>query len=65
VSLTALMMVVLAMPTEAPAPFDPGPRVGEPVPKFEARDQDGRLRTFETLTGPKGLVLLFFRSADW
>jgi hypothetical protein len=28
-------------------------------------DQDGRLRTFESLRGPKGLILLFFRSADW
>jgi hypothetical protein len=65
VSVTALMIVALAMPAEAPAPFDPGPRVGEPLPKLEARDQDGRIRSFETLKGPNGLVLLFFRSADW
>jgi cytochrome oxidase Cu insertion factor (SCO1/SenC/PrrC family) len=46
-------------------PFDPGPAVGERLPAFEAVDQDGRPRTFESLRGPKGLVLLFFRSADW
>ncbi len=42
-----------------------GPAVGSQVPPFEAVDQYGRLQTFETLRGPKGLILLFFRSADW
>jgi len=52
--------------TQAPPPaLDIGPAVGESVPRFEARDQAGRLRTFEDLKGPNGLVLLFFRSADW
>jgi hypothetical protein len=42
-----------------------GPAVGERLPAFEARDQQGRLQRFETLRGPAGLVLVFFRSADW
>jgi hypothetical protein len=42
-----------------------GPAVGSRIPAFEAADQNGRKRTFETLRGPKGLVLLFVRSADW
>lgn len=42
-----------------------GPTVGERIPSFEADDQTGKPRTFESLAGPKGLVLLFFRSADW
>ena len=46
-------------------PFDPGPAVGDRLPAIEAVDQDGRLRTFESLRGPKGLVFVFFRSADW
>jgi len=46
-------------------PFDPGPAIGDRLPVLEAVDQDGRPRTFESLRGPKGLVLLFFRSADW
>jgi len=54
-----------AMTQAPPPPLDVGPAVGEAVPRFEARDQDGRLRAFEDLTGPNGLVLLFFRSADW
>ena len=42
-----------------------GPAVGSRIPAFDAVDQNGRKRTFETLRGPKGLVLLFVRSADW
>jgi len=42
-----------------------GPAVGAAIPKFEALDQNGHRQTFETLRGPKGLVLLFVRSADW
>lgn len=42
-----------------------GPEVGKPLPPFEASDQDGRLQSFESLKGPKGLVLVFVQSADW
>ena len=42
-----------------------GPAIGARIPVFEAVDQNGRRQTFETLRGPKGLVLLFVRSADW
>lgn len=39
--------------------------VGQKAPSFSARDQFGREESLETLKGPKGTVLLFFRSADW
>jgi hypothetical protein len=42
-----------------------GPAVGQPLPDFAASDQDGRRRDFASLKGPNGLVLVFFRSADW
>lgn len=42
-----------------------GPDVGTRIPDFEVVDQAGKRQTFETLRGPKGLLLLFFRSADW
>jgi cytochrome oxidase Cu insertion factor (SCO1/SenC/PrrC family) len=42
-----------------------GPQVGEKAPAFTARDQFGHEQTNETLKGPNGTVLLFFRSADW
>ena len=55
----------LLVSSEGAPPFDPGPAVGDRLPVFEVVDQDGRPRTFESLRGPRGLVLLFFRSADW
>ena len=42
-----------------------GPAVGQPIPGFEARDQDGQSRGLSSLMGPNGLVLVFHRSADW
>jgi peroxiredoxin len=42
-----------------------GPQVGTAVPDFSLPDQNGRLRTIASLMGPKGLVLVFSRSADW
>ena len=39
--------------------------VGQRAPAFSAHDQFGRTQTLDTLRGPKGTVLLFFRSADW
>lgn len=38
---------------------------GQKAPPFSARDQFGRLQTLDSLKGPNGTVLLFFRSADW
>jgi hypothetical protein len=42
-----------------------GPKVGESVPDFELPDQRGTLRTLSSLSGPKGTMLVFYRSADW
>jgi hypothetical protein len=42
-----------------------GPEVGEKIPALRAKDQSGKMQTLETLRGPKGLVLVFVRSADW
>ena len=42
-----------------------GPKVGERVPDFTLRDQTGRSRTLASVMGPKGAMLVFFRSADW
>ena len=53
------------MPQAPPSPLDIGPGVGAAIPRFEARDQAGRLRTFDDLKGPSGLMLVFVRSADW
>jgi hypothetical protein len=44
---------------------DVGLPVGAVAPEFKLKDQSGRERDFASLTGPHGLVLVFFRSADW
>jgi hypothetical protein len=42
-----------------------GPDVGQRVPVFSARDQEGRNQTLKSIMGPKGAMLVFIRSADW
>jgi hypothetical protein len=44
---------------------DYGPPVGTKMPDFVLQDQDGHTRSLKSLLGPKGAVILFFRSADW
>ena len=46
-------------------PMSIGLAVGQKAPNFSARDEFGRVQTLDTLKGPNGTVLLFFRSADW
>ena len=47
------------------ADMNPGIPVGSKIPAFEARDQKGMVQTFESIRGPKGAFLVFYRSADW
>jgi cytochrome oxidase Cu insertion factor (SCO1/SenC/PrrC family) len=42
-----------------------GPQVGERVPDFTLTDQNGKSWTLQSLMGPSGAMLVFFRSADW
>ena len=42
-----------------------GPQVGELVPDFSLPDQNGRVRTRDSILGPNGAILRFHRSADW
>ena len=42
-----------------------GPQIGARVPEFTLLDQNGQSRTLASLIGPKGLMLVFYRSADW
>ena len=68
-------LVLLYLPTDAatqgstqPALPDVqrlGPQVGSRVPDFTLTDQRGQSRTLASLMGPNGLMLVFFRSADW
>ena len=42
-----------------------GPAAGATAPEFSLVDQFGQRRSMESLMGPQGIVLVFFRSADW
>lgn len=42
-----------------------GPQVGQSVPDFTLTDQHGQPRTLASLMGRAGVMLVFFRSADW
>jgi len=41
------------------------PDTGDAAPAFSARDSSGKLQSLRSLAGPKGTVVLFFRSAEW
>jgi hypothetical protein len=42
-----------------------GPKIGETVPDFRLSNQDGKEKTLRSILGPKGALLVFYRSADW
>jgi hypothetical protein len=42
-----------------------GPQVGERVPDFTLKDQTGRDHNLQSIMGPRGAMIVFFRSADW
>jgi hypothetical protein len=42
-----------------------GPERGQHIPGFSLPDQDGVSRSLANLAGPKGLFLVFHRSAEW
>ena len=75
-AVTVVLLVVAALPTAGRQPpvassgrpvdvASLGPGVGEAVPSFTLNDQHGTPRTLSSLIGPKGAILVFFRSADW
>jgi hypothetical protein len=50
---------------EAKLPFSTGPEVGQQIPAFRALDQYGKMQDFNSIRGPTGAMVVFFRSADW
>jgi len=58
--------IAIAIPATAALPQQIGGlQAGTAAPAIALRDQSGRQQTLSTLAGPNGLLLLFFRSADW
>jgi hypothetical protein len=59
---------VSGVAAEQPAAVDfsaIGPKVGSVAADFSGTDQNGVARSLKTTAGPKGTMLVFFRSADW
>ena len=66
--LALVAFTVARLNGQAPAAPDTaklGPQVGAVVPAFSGADQFGQPRTLASIYGPKGAMLVFFRSADW
>jgi hypothetical protein len=66
--LAAVLGRVIAAAAQAPPAVDTskiGPRVGAVVPAVSGVDQFGRPQSLQSISGPKGAMLVFFRSADW
>ena len=61
-----LLVFAFAMPSSASPDFDLGPPTDSKAPTIGTPlDQTGKPRSMTSLMGEKGLVLFFFRSADW
>lgn len=64
-ALTCALTLGVAGVAAAPDIQKLGPQVGERVPDFTLTDQHGVQRSLSSLLGDKGLMLVFYRSADW
>ncbi|MBI4886129.1 MAG: hypothetical protein HY824_03465 [Acidobacteria bacterium] len=68
-SLVLLLAPLLGAQTPAPRQkvdvAKLGPQVGQRVPDFSLKDQAGRTQTLQSIMGPRGAMVVFFRSADW
>jgi hypothetical protein len=61
----ALIVSIALCGLAAAAAITTGPNVGETVPDFRLADQNGKTQTLSSILGPKGALLVFYRSADW
>jgi hypothetical protein len=60
-----LGLVLLQLSALQAQPPKTGPVVGQVVSDFSATDQANRTQTLKSILGPRGAMLVFFRSADW
>ena len=61
--LRILALTATALVAQAAVPT--GPEIGQPVSAFSMADQTGTMQTLQSVMGPKGVLLVFYRSADW
>ncbi len=68
ITVLTAVVAVASLAGQAPPAVDTskvGPQVGAVVPSFSGTDQFGKPHTLASAMGPKGAMLVFFRSADW
>jgi peroxiredoxin len=59
--LLTVAMLFIAMPAFAIGNV----KQGDSLPDISSKDQNGAMRNFNDLVGKNGMVLVFYRSADW
>ena len=59
------ILAMAAAALRAEAAVATGPEIGQAVPAFSLADQTGAMQTLKSVMGPKGVLLVFYRSADW
>jgi hypothetical protein len=67
-ALLAGLLPQIPVMAQSPAKIDVsklGPQVGARVPDFNLKDQNGKTWALSAIMGPKGAMLVFYRSADW
>ena len=67
-ALLAALLVQTAATAQSPPKIDVsklGSLLGERVPDFYLKDQNGKPWTLQSIMGPKGAMLVFYRSAVW
>jgi hypothetical protein len=64
--LVTTVFTTVALAAQTPADVTKlGPRVGATVTDFTLKDARGQDHSIRSAAGPKGTMLVFFRSADW
>ena len=61
----ALALATVVVGAQSPKLEMLGPKVGAQALEFSGVDQFGKTHTLQSLLGPEGLMLVFYRSADW
>ena len=61
----ASLLATVIVTAQAPKLDTLGPKVGTRAQEFSGVDQFGKTQTLQSLLGPDGLMLVFYRSADW
>jgi hypothetical protein len=62
---TLLFSIFSCVSALLPQPVAQGLAPGDQIPRLSLTDQNGRVKTFDDIRGPKGAMIVFYRSADW